>query len=1337
MRRRTLAALGVGALVVVGGASWAIGPGAAGLVDHFADGRRVWRLGVLDVSGVRGVSLSDLRIARLTLRDADGVWIEARDARLQWRPFELLRGRVDITRIDAAAIEIARRPALSAPPPDRGGTPDVTIGALSVARIALAPNVAGEAAAALSLSGALSVRDDALATARLDADNLANTGEVVRIRYARAPILSADVQIRSPKAGVIAAFVGGAVDVQAKAQNGKGEAVAKIDDAEALRAQAQWTDASWTGDARANLLAIPPLRRLAARIGGAWTASASGAPFADDRPARVTLSVRSERLAATADGAFTPSLAPVGPVQIKADADAHVLSLSSGRIRTQGALAASSDVSRYRGDLVFDRAHLVGADVSAKGALDLRADRTSLRIEANLGDATVAGGDVTARLLSGGDAALDLRYARQEGVVTISALSIRSRLLTVRGAGVVREGQPLSGSWALADLRAIVPEWRGRGLGAWRFTPAEDPTLDLDGRVEALAGLPEPLDQLMGPRADIDAALTFDRSVAVRSARVLGRNLRAAVRGRVEGDALALDLEATARGPLRIGGARVDGAADIVGKIGGVVDAWSVGATAQLSTLDVGGFVMRRATVRTMLSPEPGGHAGVVSFNALALDRPLSATGDLVLGDEGLLLSNVDATLANLRARGRLDVSDAGPQGAFTLSGLIDGLAPDASGHASGSLRLAPKDWAMDLALRDASFGPQLDVRTGRLTLVGSYEAPQVSASAAGFVGDAAPFRLAASGSADFRDGAQAVLTIDGALAGAAVATRRPLTIAARPRGGRLDGALAIGGGVLDLTYTDDGRALAFDATATDVPLAALAISGEPLDGAASGRLVARGEGATLTGTLDADVRGFRLARRARDPIDAQLRLALRDGRLAGSAQATSAGGLTARAEGALPMDASAAPLRIARRPGATGDVTWTAAGPIDGLWSVFGPLDQSLVGRVDGQGVIRIGDARLAGSGALTLREGRFEDKITGIVLRDMQADIAFDEDGAVLRSLSARDRKNGKLSGSGRLGAGQDGDLRLDIDDMQVLDRPDAKAIGDGRLTLTWTRDGMKLGGDVEILSADLTPPQLSAPPPPLIDVVEINRPGGARRAAPQAKAGAVPVAMDVRIRGPRRIFTRGRGAEAEWALDVRATGSPDAPRLFGEARLLRGQVNLAGRPFALSDGVVTFRGDPLDADVTMTAEATTTDLSATVRISGRIQDPQIDITSTPGLPEDEILPQILFGRSAQDLSPLQAAQLAASLATLAGRGSFDVADAARRAVDLDRLDLREEAGDVLVTGGKYITRDVYLEVSRGALGATSTSVEWQVRPRLFLISSFLANGDQRVAVRWRRSY
>jgi len=178
------------------------------------------------------------------------------------------------------------------------------------------------------------------------------------------------------------------------------------------------------------------------------------------------------------------------------------------------------------------------------------------------------------------------------------------------------------------------------------------------------------------------------------------------------------------------------------------------------------------------------------------------------------------------------------------------------------------------------------------------------------------------------------------------------------------------------------------------------------------------------------------------------------------------------------------------------------------------------------------------------------------------------------------------------------------------------------------------------------------------------------------------------------------------------------------------------LAGRTFEIAEeSVIRFDGDPARAEANLTASSDTADLTVTVNVTGAVDDPQLAFSSDPPLPEDEILPQFLFGRSGEELTPLQAAQLAGSLAALAGRSSFDLTTAARNLVSLDRLDVRQEEDGVSVAGGRYLTRDVYLELSRGPLGVTTTTVEWRVRPRLFLVSSFLSNGDQRLSVRWRR--
>ncbi len=54
----------------------------------------------------------------------------------------------------------------------------------------------------------------------------------------------------------------------------------------------------------------------------------------------------------------------------------------------------------------------------------------------------------------------------------------------------------------------------------------------------------------------------------------------------------------------------------------------------------------------------------------------------------------------------------------------------------------------------------------------------------------------------------------------------------------------------------------------------------------------------------------------------------------------------------------------------------------------------------------------------------------------------------------------------------------------------------------------------------------------------------------------------------------------------------------------------------------------------------------------VGGTPRQPAIELSSVPALPEDEILSRMLFGRSSVDLSALEAAELAGTLARFAGR-------------------------------------------------------------------------------------
>lgn len=63
---------------------------------------------------------------------------------------------------------------------------------------------------------------------------------------------------------------------------------------------------------------------------------------------------------------------------------------------------------------------------------------------------------------------------------------------------------------------------------------------------------------------------------------------------------------------------------------------------------------------------------------------------------------------------------------------------------------------------------------------------------------------------------------------------------------------------------------------------------------------------------------------------------------------------------------------------------------------------------------------------------------------------------------------------------------------------------------------------------------------------------------------------------------------------------------------------------------------------------------DITTRIVIDGDLREPDISFESDPEPPESEVLSYLLFGRGLDQISPLQAAQLANALAVLAGQAA-----------------------------------------------------------------------------------
>jgi translocation and assembly module TamB len=258
--------------------------------------------------------------------------------------------------------------------------------------------------------------------------------------------------------------------------------------------------------------------------------------------------------------------------------------------------------------------------------------------------------------------------------------------------------------------------------------------------------------------------------------------------------------------------------------------------------------------------------------------------------------------------------------------------------------------------------------------------------------------------------------------------------------------------------------------------------------------------------------------------------------------------------------------------------------------------------------------------------------------------------------------------------------------------------------------------------------------------MDVIEVNRPAktGPIRSWEQPPS-RIQVALDVTLRAPRRVFVQGRGLDLEMSVDAHVTGTSAAPILTGSAHVVRGDYDLAGRRFQFDQrGSVELSMHPEQIRLDLSAVRDDPSLTATIRITGTAARPRILLTSSPALPQDEILARVLFGSSTAQLSPYQAAQLAAGLSSMAGGGGFDVIGNLRDLANLDRLAFGgTDLTGVTVSGGKYITDDVYLELTGGGREGPSVQVEWRVRRNLSIISRLSGQGDSRISVRWRRDY
>jgi translocation and assembly module TamB len=235
-----------------------------------------------------------------------------------------------------------------------------------------------------------------------------------------------------------------------------------------------------------------------------------------------------------------------------------------------------------------------------------------------------------------------------------------------------------------------------------------------------------------------------------------------------------------------------------------------------------------------------------------------------------------------------------------------------------------------------------------------------------------------------------------------------------------------------------------------------------------------------------------------------------------------------------------------------------------------------------------------------------------------------------------------------------------------------------------------------------------------------------------------GASNIGLDITVTAPGRVFVRGRGLDAELGGTLELLGTTANVLPAGRFDLIRGRLSILGTRLDLTDGSVTLQGG-FDPFIRLLATSRAGGYTIGINVIGPVSNPAISFTSDPALPEDEVLAQLLFGRSVSSLSPVQLLQMADAAASLAGGSSNGGAlSNLRENLGLDDLDLQTDSeGGAALRAGRYISENIYTDLTINSTGETDLSLNIDLTDSITARGSFSTDGSSSLGVFFERDY
>ena len=1350
----TLAGLLIGALLLAGFARhWVTTDAGRDFIVSQIEGRQVAGYGRLSVRKLEGDPLSAFSARSVEIRDASGVWLSAENVKVTWSPLALLSRTADLEIVDIAGIDILRLPVRVATPPPGNDPWQVRLGQGNIARLFLAEGVAGPETA-LGVSARLLNERNGSIDAELQITPLEGAGDRIEAKILRDRNSAFELQIDSvaPAGGVFAHLLelpaGSSAVLAATAagdlDDGRGEARLSVDGADKVFVSAKIEDKALEAGLRMDAGALPIPEKIAAFLGPRAEAdvtvlfAASGASF--DINGRI--SAGTVGVSGKANANFTQL---TGPASLKANLSTLAPFWDGARTVKLGGTLAKGDAGYvYSGDAEIAFTPGAGLPLEAVAGpvtIGLQSDRIPFSgdlvvTKAFANNAQIAGILGEAVRVSGSGT---FDFASQRLLLDAAEVEHRSGTAQLLGEAGFGDGSLNLSGKVSQSLGALPGGFTGNTSG---FVQAKgtftDVELGLNLNLDKVTSPTAALDPLVNGRGTLRGLLQLSGNSGI--IRRLDVNLPG-VKGQVSGPAYGagspdLRIDVQQNVPLMIAGnainlgnievrlTRPSGAMQLTGK--------SAGGRAVVS-----GRTISDLSADASLKFSGDNFSGPVALSGRSEGQPANGSFFLERKGKSTRLNNIAAKLGTIAFAGSATIGDDG-----SLAADIDVNADafEISGVTFGSLRLkgqGTRSGADALAIggefeaRKIQVTPQLLIDRINATITTTPEGYR-------FEGRLVDQQPRANSDLDFsgvirteKGPASGRLFLSGALLGIKIATDEDIqwTLGPAPTlranlsllGGRIAARLQPGSDAAGSEIQLENIAIAPVLAALGLPAIDAAVSGR-----ANGRFHGENPDAAFELSASSPVEGMTTE------IDFDLTGRVSRQGLTFAAESSFGPELKANAAARLPVKTSPAGL-----------VTLDRSGAMEALVEVGGELKAlQLIALAYGHDIGGTLQSRTEISGSLDnpaidsnarVARGNYEYGATGLRLKDIALDATLNDRVLTIKGSGAG-VKGGTLALEGRLAQAESG-VNVDLSNLLVFDRLGDEARVSGDLKLTEGERDHVLSGALTIDAARFNFDNYSDETIRTLNVRWDTDDENTTRPRLLSK----PIRLGFSVDARSGVLIKGRGLDTNWGVDLDVTGQPDSLLVNGKATLVRGYLELARRPFEFETGQIDFDGPLSAATLAISATRDVDNFAVRADVGGTPTKPTIELSSTPSLPDDEILSRMLFGRSAVDLSALEAAELASSIARLSGRNTgLDPIGAIQSGLGVDRLRFGvDKVGNPELGVGQYLAPDVYLEVTTQGAAGNSVEVEWQPQPQVSVTSETSSTGDSRVSVRWKKDY